>query len=89
MIKKLLLITLALLLVFSTGCIEEPQKNPYEGKTCIQCGHAASHSMSGAEDSLKGYGSLNSSNHKKSSVSGVITVYFCDDCFNKIPVAGL
>lgn len=88
MIKKLLLITLAFLLIFSTGCVEEPQKNPYEGKTCIQCGKAASHSVSGPNDFFMKYGSLNSTNHTKSSVNGVITVYFCDNC-DDMPVASM
>jgi len=84
--KRFLLIVLTVLFIFSSGCTEE-KKDPYEGRTCIKCGQAAAHSMSGAQAIIQEYGTLNSTNHKKSPANGVITAYFCDTCFDKIPVA--
>ena len=85
-IKILLTSLLTIVMIFSCfGCSnsKKNQKDPYEGRQCIECGDEAEHSVRGA---LPFGAKINDSNCDKLG-SGLYRIYYCDACWDKMPKA--
>lgn len=84
-VKAILCLCLTIVCMYSLfGCKSE-KENPYEGKECIECGEDAEYSATSPTKPL----TENEKSYKKLDSGSFYKIYYCEECWDKIPKASL